>query len=133
MRRLVFLLLLAIGLSGQARAQNSGIEATIGAQIEAFQADDFTNAFSFASPTIQGIFGTPENFGEMVRNGFPMVWRPEQVQFLELREVDGKLWQKVMVTDAAGKVHLLDYQMIDLEMEWKINGVKILVPPGVST
>ncbi len=126
MRRFVFLLLVVIGLAGQARAQSPDIVATIDAQIEAFEADDVERAFSYASPNIQRLFSSAEHFGNMVQNGFPMVWRPGRVRFLELREIDGKLWQKVMITDAAGRVHLLDYQMIDLESGWKINGVQIL-------
>lgn len=126
MRRFVILLLLAIGLGGQARAQSPEIVATIDAQIEAFKADDIERAFSYASPNIQRLFSSAESFGNMVQKGFPMVWRPGRVRFLNLREIDGRLWQKVMITDAAGRVHLLDYQMIDLESGWKINGVQIL-------
>ena len=46
----------------------------INGQIEAFQRDDFNAAFSYASPGIQGIFGTAERCGQMVRNGYPTVW-----------------------------------------------------------
>ena len=67
---------LALSLPAPARAQGADIEATIGRQLEAFRADAFDDAFTFASPMIQGLFRTPETFGEMVRNGYPMVWRP---------------------------------------------------------
>ena len=33
------------------------IQATISRQLEAFQLDDFAEAFSYASPSIQSIFG----------------------------------------------------------------------------
>ena len=132
MRLFLILLFVTLGLSTPLQAQGNDIEATIGAQIEALQADDFADAFTYASPTIQGIFGTPENFGIMVQRGFPMVLRPEQLKFLELRDVEGRMFQKVMITDAQGRVHLLDYQMIDLESGWKINGVQIITAPGVS-
>lgn len=124
MRRLLIALIVMVGLTGPAMAQNQDIEATIGAQIEAFRADDFDTAFTYASPMIQGIFRTPDNFGVMVRRGYPMVWRPAEVRYLDLREIGGRLWQRVMITDAAGNVHLLDYEMIELESGWKINGVQ---------
>ena len=108
------------------------IEATIGAQIEAFEADDFARAFTYASPSIQGLFGNSENFGRMVRNGYPMVWRPGDVQFLELHEEGGRLWQKVQIRDRQGQVHVLDYQMIQTGDGWKINGVHILEAPELS-
>lgn len=132
MRHLFLSLILGLGLSLSAQAQSEEIEANIRAQIEAFKADDFATAFTFASPSIQQVFRTPENFGAMVRNGYPMVWRPGNVRFLELREVAGALWQKVMITDAAGNVHVLDYQMINLDSGWKINGVQLLDDAGAA-
>lgn len=110
----------------------AGIEATIAAQIDAFQKDDFAEAFTYASPNIQGMFGTSERFGQMVRNGYPMVWRPGDVQYLELRDISGALWQKVLIRDQQGGTHVLDYQMIETSDGWKINGVQILAEPGVS-
>ncbi len=126
MRRLLLAVSLSAGLVSGAFAQNAEIEANISAQIQAFKADDFVTAFTFASPNIQRLFGDPENFGVMVRRGYPMVWRPAEVRFLELREISGALWQKVMITDGDGRVHLLDYQMIRQENGWKINGVQLL-------
>ncbi len=126
MRRLLLALSLSAGLASGAFAQSAEIEANIAAQIQAFKADDFATAFTFASPNIQRLFGNPDNFGAMVRNGYPMVWRPSDVRFLELREVAGELWQKVMITDGDGAVHILDYQMIQQENGWKINGVQLL-------
>ena len=126
MRRLLLAVCLSAGLGTGALAQNAEIEANIAAQIQAFEADDFVTAFTFASPNIQRMFQSPENFGAMVRNGYPMVWRPADVRFLELREVAGMLWQKVMIVDGDGRVHILDYQMVQLENRWKINGVQLL-------
>jgi len=132
MRHLMLALALILGLGGPATAQGTDIEATISAQIEAFKADDFVTAFNFASPGIQGFFRTPENFGEMVRRGYPMVWRPSEVRYLELGEVNGRLWQKVMITDGSGTVHILAYEMIQLGNGWKINGVQRLRDPSQS-
>jgi hypothetical protein len=126
---------LALGLATAIPAQearNSDIEGTIQSQIEAFLADDFERAFGFASPNIQGLFGSSERFGQMVRQGYPMVWRPGDVQYLELRSIDGRLWQKVMIVDRAGLPHLLDYQMIETPEGWRINAVQLLRAPTVG-
>jgi hypothetical protein len=135
MRRLLLSLALsvlsALSVSAQ-EARNPAIETTIQQQFDAFRADDVGTAFSFASPTIKGLFGTPENFGMMVRNGYPMVWRPAEVQYLELRKVAGNLWQRVMVTDQVGRTHLLDYQMIKTDDGWQINAVQLLPSVGVG-
>jgi hypothetical protein len=123
--------LLVLILATAAPAQTAdGIETTIRSQMDAFLADDFATAFTFASPAIKGIFGTPDNFGAMVRQGYPMVHRPSDVRMLERRTVGGTTVQRVMVTDAAGRTHVLDYQMIETPQGWQINGVQLL--PGVG-
>ena len=135
MRRLLLSLVLSLlpALSAPAQeARNPAIETIIQQQFDAFRADDVGTAFSFASPNIKGIFGTAENFGMMVRNGYPMVWRPAEVQYLDLREVAGNLWQRVMVTDQAGRTHLLDYQMVQTDQGWQINAVQLLPQAGVG-
>jgi hypothetical protein len=133
MRRFLATLAVAATLASAPQAQDAaGIENTIRGQIEALLADDFATAFSFASPTIKGMFGTPENFGAMVRQGYPMVWRPGSVRMLEQREVAGRLWQRVMITDQAGNTHILDYQMIESPEGWQINGVQLLPKVGVG-
>jgi hypothetical protein len=133
--KLIFgaLLVLCLGVAARADEPRSpGIEATINAQTEAFLADDFARAFGFASPSIKGIFVTPEAFGAMVTSAYPMVWRPADVRYLELRRIAGALWQRVMVTDQAGRVHLLDYRMVQTPEGWKVDAVQILPQAGVG-
>lgn len=132
MRHLILGLSLALGLGPAVQAQEGPIRDTIQRQLEAFQADDFARAFTFASPTIKGIFGTPENFGAMVKNGYPMVHRPAQVEMGELREVAGNLWQRVRIVDQAGRAWALDYMMVETPEGWQINAVQILPAPDVG-
>ena len=113
-------------LTAPAFAQEAEIAETINGQMEAFRAEDVVTAFTFASPTIQGIFGTPENFGKMVREGYPMVWKPGAVQMMELRTVAGALWQRVRVADAAGRGWYLDYRMVQGPKGWLIDAVQLL-------
>jgi len=119
-------------LSAPVLAQEDPIQQTIRNQLDALQKDDYATAFSFASPTIKGLFGSPDRFGMMVRQGYPMVHRPGAVQMLELREVAGNLWQRVMITDQQGRTHLLDYQMVQTADGWQINGVQLLPSVGVG-
>ena len=55
--------------------EQTDIQNTISNQLEAFASDDFTEAFTHASPGIKDIFGSVENFSRMVKKGYPMVWR----------------------------------------------------------
>ncbi len=107
------------------RAQEEPIRAVISAQIEAFEVDDFDTAFTFASRAIQQMFGNAQNFGAMVKNGYPMVWRPGGLKFLALEQRGGLLWQDVLVRDLEGALHILEYQMQQDGADWKINGVNI--------
>ncbi len=130
MRQLLLSLCAMVLLCFPARADEAAVQSVISSQIEAFEADDFTEAFTFASPMIRQIFETPENFGTMVQHGYPMVWRPAEVRFLSLDAIDGKLWQSVMIRDQNGGLHILEYQMVELENGWKINAVRMRETAG---
>lgn len=119
------LLALAAPAPGRAEEPADSIRGVISAQIEAFLADDFARAFTFASPAIRGIFQTPENFGRMVRNGYPMVWRPSEVRMGPLATRNGRLVQSVILRDAAGALFIADYEMVEVDGAWRINGVWI--------
>lgn len=117
----------------RAQAPEPGIQDVIEDQISAFRVDDFDRAFSFAAPMIRELFGTPERFGQMVRQGYPMVWRPGDLQFLGQKALPDGVEQTVMIRDGAGRIHLLAYAMIPTGTGWKINGVRVLTAdaPGV--
>jgi hypothetical protein len=128
MRKFILVATLMAGLIGTApRAEEpaEAIRGVISDQIAAFRADDFATAFTFASPTIKRMFGTSERFGEMVRSGYPMVWRPADVRFTGLRDRGGRTVQDVLVIDQVGALHLLEYEMIETEAGWQINGVRV--------
>jgi len=130
----ILALILSFWMAGtSAFAQNSdAIEDVIGNQLEAFNNRDVSQAWQYASPNIKRLFGSSDNFGMMVQRGYPMVWDNADVRFLELRDVRGNLWQKVMVRDAQGGLHILDYQMIETADGWQINGVQLLPAPDVG-
>mgnify|MGYP000090575094 CR=1 FL=1 len=101
-------------------------------QIAALQQDDFETAFTFASPTIRRIFGGPDQFGQMVQNGYPMVLRPAEIRFLGSEQTNMGLRQGVMIRDLQGVLHQLDYAMVPGPDGWKIDGVRIRAMPDGS-
>ena len=129
MRRTLAALLL---LAAPASAQEGPIQGVIQSQIDAFLAEDVETAFSYASPMIQGMFGNPARFGMMVQQGYPMVWDPVAVDYLDSAKDGNIAFEKVMVRDAAGRDHVLLYQMIETQSGWQINGVQILKDEGVG-
>jgi len=121
----IALVMMAVMAVGQARET---IEDAIGGQLDAFNARDVSEAFSYASPMIRDIFGDADSFGDMVENGFPMVWDNTDVRYLAMQELDGVTVQRVMVTGANGTLHTLEYMMIDSPDGWLINGVQLVEP-----
>jgi len=136
MKHLLLTLGLVVTLAGQPAAaqteSSDAIRGTIQSQIDAFLADDFATAFTFASPAIKGMFGNPDNFGMMVRQGYPMVWRPSDLRFLDLREMAGRHYQRVQIVDREGVPYIAEYEMIETAEGWQINGVRIERAPEVG-
>ena len=98
-------------------------------QLEAFQVDDWSSAFGYASPGIQEKFGGPEVFGRMVREGYPMVWRPSVVEFLGAEPVDGGVIERLQIIDSAGQEYIAQYRMVLIDGLWRIAGVRIEKAP----
>ena len=106
--------------------EQTDIQNTISNQLEAFASDDFTEAFTHASPGIKDIFGSVDNFSRMVKKGYPMVWRYNNFQFLKLEETPQGYSQIVRIIDKKDELFLLKYFMKNISGVWKISGVTII-------
>ncbi len=115
-----------------ARAQDAEIRGVIAKQFQSFELDDFATAFTFASPKLQSFFQTPDNFGRMIAQGYSMVLGPSAVEYLGLRAEGEVYWQTVQITDDSGRFHLLEYQMLETQSGWRINGVQLMNLPAGS-
>jgi hypothetical protein len=109
------------------------IQAVITAQMDAFQRDDWEQAFTYASPAIRNIFRTPDRFGGMVRRGYPMVWRPARVEPGPLEAGPNGPVQLMYIEDSRGILHVAAYEMKRIDGEWRINGVRIRKADALST
>ena len=114
-----------------AQAQSVSIEDVITSQLQAFVDRDVNEAWQYASPIIQGIFGTPENFGLMVRSAYPMVWDNSDVRFLGRTVLLSRTRQEVQIQGPRGLFYILDYQMIETSKGWQINSVQVIPSPEV--
>jgi len=109
-----------------------GVEDVIARQLRAFKARDIDEAWRFASPGIQGMFGSADNFGAMVSQGYPMVWDNSDVRFLKREQISRWQVQTIMVQDALGALHMLEYRMIETPDGWRVDGVSLLPAPDVG-
>lgn len=109
------------------------IRAVIAAQIEAFRRDDWEGAFAFASPGIRSMFRTADRFGGMVRQGYPMVWRPARIEPGPLTEGPRGPVQTMFIEDSRGVLHEAEYEMQQVGGAWRINGVRIRRAEAAAT
>jgi Domain of unknown function (DUF4864) len=114
-------------------ADQASIRGVITEQIEAFKADDGIAAFAYASPMIQQLFGTPERFMEMVKSGYLPVYRPREVAFLDVVEIEGDLVQRVLVVGPDQRAVRAYYSMQrQQDGTWRINGCTLEQLPEVA-
>ena len=108
--------------AAEARAVRSIIES----QLDAFAKNDPVRAFSFAAPPIRRMFQTPERFMAMVRQAYPVVYRPASVTFLKPERIGGATIQVVRMTDSDGAPWLALYRMTrEADKSWRIGGVEL--------
>jgi hypothetical protein len=135
--RLLGIVYLVLGLAAGAGAQQPAVSAadrdairsTIESQVEAFRRDDGEAAFGYASPTIRRLFGTPDIFMEMVRQGYQPVYRPRVFDFAEIVLLHGQVTQKVKVVGPDGRPVTAYYPMTQLpDGTWRIDGCYLEAP-----
>lgn len=106
-----------------ARGDVKAVRQVIEAQLAAFAEDDAEKAFSFAAPSIRESFGTAEKFMAMVRRGYPVVYRPTSVRFLEPVMHGATLMQRVRMTDDLGTSWVVVYSLERQDdQSWRITG-----------
>lgn len=141
MRQTLFAMLLLFSPSlviaqetGPAAADRAAIRDVIARQIQAFQHDDATAAFGFASPSIQQMMGTADNFLDLVRNHYQPVYHPRSTAFRDLTEEDGQVVQRV---DVVGPDGLGAQALYSMEKQpdgtWRISGCELTIPAAVGT
>lgn len=135
--RFFALITLLVALAAGARAQDAdvspadreAIREIIQSQVDAFRRDDADEAFSYASPEIQHLFGTSEVFMEMVRQGYRPVYRPRVFDFEGIVMLKGQPTQRVRVIGPDGRPVTAFYPMRRLpDGAWRIDGCFLQSP-----
>ena len=130
-RSLCTLLLVLAPFAANAQAVSAAdavaVRNVIEAQIDTFRKDDAARAFSYATSGIRLTFGSAENFMEMVRSQYAVVYRPRSVAFDAPIPVDAdNLVQPVRLTDAEGRAWMALYPMErGSDGVWRTNGCQL--------
>ena len=106
------------------------VHLTISSQIEAFKKNDVEEAYTFAAPNIQAQFPNPETFGLMVRNGYPIIWKPKSFKFVKFKDLGNKCIQRVLFQSYGGSLETYDYILEKNNNLWKIAGVLAIKSAG---
>lgn len=134
MRRALLLLALAFApLAAVAQgpsvapADAAAVRKVIEAQLDAFRKDDAERAFSYATEGIRLTFLTAQNFMEMVRSQYAVVYRPKSVEFLApIYSTKDYLVQPVRLTDGQGRAWIALYPMErGADGVWRTNGCQL--------
>jgi hypothetical protein len=112
----------------------AAFQSIITGQIEAFRAENGAKAWSYAAPMIRQIFPTPEQFMNMVRQGYQPVYRPQSFEFGEASfSASGRPIQRVKVVGPDGITYEAIYTMQrQPDGTWQINGCAIVRAPELG-
>ena len=108
--------------------------AVVQSQLAAFAKDDGDKAFSYATPELRKSFGSSKAFMAMVKNGYPVVYRPASVVFLKPESSDADAIQRVQMQDSSGGAWLAVYSLQrQKDKSWRISGCVVIENKGRTT
>ena len=99
------------------------VKKVISSQLMAFKEKNVEKAYSFAAPNIKRQFFNAENFGLMVKNGYPVIWSPKNYQFVKFSSNGKRSIQRVLFRSATDALVTYDYLLEKFKNEWRIAGV----------
>ena len=113
---------------------NDEFKSIITHQLQAMAQDDAATAYSDAAPNVQQLFPTPDVFMNMVRNGYPPVYRNKSFKF-EASGTDpsGRPYQRVGLLGADGvRYEAIYFMEKQADGSWKISGCVVAKVDGVD-
>ena len=133
--KFLVLLLFVVHLKATVFADEGGtvmeaVRYTISSQIDAFKDNDVKKAYTFAAPNIQAQFPSPDIFGLMVRNGYPIIWKPKSYKFTTFKDLGNRCIQRVLFQSYNGSLESYDYILEKICSVWKIAGVLTIKSVG---
>lgn len=112
-------------------ADEKSVRSVIEAQLSAFAKDDAAAAFSFAAPNVRKAAGSAAVFLKIVRDDYPVVYRPASVAFLKPEGKADDAVQRVQMEDANGDSWLAVYTLQrQKNKSWRITGCAVIENKG---
>ena len=107
------------------------VQTVVQSQLAAFAKDDADKAFSYAAPELRKTIGSSAAFMAMVKNSYPVVYRPASVAFLKAEGSGDGVVQRVQMLDASGTSYLAVYSLQrQKDKTWRISGCAVVENKG---
>jgi hypothetical protein len=107
------------------------VQTVVQSQLAAFAKDDADKAFSYAAPQLRKSIGNSSAFMAMVKNSYPVVYRPASVAFLKPEGSGDDVIQRVQMLDASGASYLAVYSLQrQKDKTWRISGCALVENKG---
>ena len=107
------------------------VQTVVQSQLAAFAKDDADKAFSYAAPELRKTIGNSSAFMAMVKNSYPVVYRPASVAFLKSEISGDDVIQRVQMLDASGTSWLAVYSLQrQKDKSWRISGCAVVENKG---
>ena len=107
------------------------VQTVVQNQLAAFARDDAVRAFSYAAPELRKTIGSSAAFMAMVKNSYPVVYRPASVAFLKPDGSGDEVVQRVQMLDVNGTSYLAVYSLQrQKDKTWRINGCAVVENKG---
>ena len=107
------------------------VQTVVQSQLAAFAKDDADKAFSYAAPELRKNIGSSSAFMAMVKNSYPVVYRPASVAFLKPESSGDDVVQRVQMLDASGTSWLAVYSLQrQKDKTWRISGCAVVENKG---
>ena len=112
-------------------ADEKAVRTVIESQLAAFAKDDANTAFTYAAPNVREATGNAAGFLDMVKRGYPVVYRHTAVAFLKAEGKDDEVVQRVQLTDVDGTSWLAIYTLERQKgRPWLITGCQVVENKG---
>ncbi len=112
-------------------ADQKQIIAVVRGQLQAFARDDAAKAFSYAAPNIKSLVGNAQNFLQMVRTQYEVVYRPASTTFMQPLGHGSDAMLRVQMTDADGDAWVASYTLHKQANHlWRITGCSVAAATG---
>lgn len=100
-------------------------------QLDAFAHGNAAKAFSYAAPNIRHLMGNADNFMNMVRTHYEVVYRPASTTFMQPAGEAKDAELKVQMTDEAGHAWVASYTLQrQKDKAWRITGCTVVEATG---